>query len=437
MGNVEVMGKMGEKKEKSLGEMYLDTKIAPKLFQEILKIEDKRIDDLIKEKYKLTDATEKEDKESEELKTAYYNIKDVLKKYLVLDESYYNLLSVWVIGTYWHKEFESYPYLFINAMKGSGKTRLLKLMAAICHNGEVLASMKEAVLFRTNSTLAIDEFEALGRKHNEDLRELLNAAYKKGIKVKRMRKQKMPDGEQQVVEEFDVYRPIIMANIWGMEDVLSDRCFTLILERSNDTRRTKLVELFDQDLLVKAIKNTLNGQIVSKCRVVTLGGVYKEWNDYILRQEYNDTSTQIQNNTKQHFFNKINDSEINGRQLELSLPLLLIASEIEENVFLELLDTLKEMSEQKKEQDFLENKDVFLYDFISQEVASENMISLKEICNRFREFLQDENPEFLNEKWLGRALKRLKLIRKQKRMNYGRVVWLDYDKAKEKARMFK
>ena len=43
-----------------------------------------------------------------------------------LKEEYYDLVAVWIIGTYCMPGFETYPYLFINAQKGSGKTRLLK-----------------------------------------------------------------------------------------------------------------------------------------------------------------------------------------------------------------------------------------------------------------------------------------------------------------------
>ena len=71
-------------------------------------------------------------------------------------------------------------------------------------------------MFRTSGALAIDEFEGVSRKGGENLRELLNSAYKRGAKVKRMKQQKTESGTEMVVEEFDVYRPIVLANIWGM-----------------------------------------------------------------------------------------------------------------------------------------------------------------------------------------------------------------------------
>ena len=60
------------------------------------------------------------------MRRSYVQVKEILREYMDLDERYYSLVSVWIIGTYFHKQFPSYPYLFFNAMKGSGKTRMLK-----------------------------------------------------------------------------------------------------------------------------------------------------------------------------------------------------------------------------------------------------------------------------------------------------------------------
>ena len=182
----------------------------------------------------------KQDDAKIELGKAYEFIIKTLKEYVLLREEYYNLLAIWIIGAVNIKNFNTYPYLFINAMKGSGKTRLLKLVTKLS-GGDVLNSLTEAVLFRTEGPLGIDEFEGVNKKGGENLRELLNSAYKKGIKVKRMKKVKTITGEEQQVEEFDVYRPIAMANIWGMEEVLSDRSITLILERSAKSNVVNLI----------------------------------------------------------------------------------------------------------------------------------------------------------------------------------------------------
>ena len=141
-----------------------------------------------------------------------------------------------------HSNFSTFPYLFVNAIRGSGKTRLLKIIASLSHEGQLTASLTEAVMFRTTGTLALDEFEGLNSKDNASLRELLNASYKKGTKIMRMTKKRGPDGESLQVEEFEPYRPLVMANIFGMTEVLGDRCVTILLEKSSALHIIKLVE---------------------------------------------------------------------------------------------------------------------------------------------------------------------------------------------------
>ena len=119
----------------------------------------------------------------EKLLECYETIKKILKHYLDMNEDYYSLIAIWILGTYWHNDFSSYPYLYFNAMRGSGKSRALKLITRLSKDGQVMASPTEAVLFRTNGTIGIDEFEGVANKDKNSVRELLNGAYKKGIKM--------------------------------------------------------------------------------------------------------------------------------------------------------------------------------------------------------------------------------------------------------------
>ena len=54
------------------------------------------------------------------LNQVYYNLVDILKEWLDLKLEYYPIIALWIIGTYCHKDFYTYPYLFLNATKGSG-----------------------------------------------------------------------------------------------------------------------------------------------------------------------------------------------------------------------------------------------------------------------------------------------------------------------------
>ncbi len=454
-------------KNKSIGQLYKETKLDEKVLKEISEIGNEKIDKIIDAKCKTEEQKVNEEEKRKTLKEIYRNIVDILKKYCDLREEYYPLIAIWIIGTYFHNEFITYPYLFFNAMKGSGKTRLLKLIAMLSKDGEMLNSLKEAVLFRTKGTLCIDEFEGIGRKGNEALRELLNSDYKKGTKVKRMRKVKTFVGEKQVVEEFDVYRPIAIANIWGMESVLGDRCFHLVLEKSNNPRITRLVEAFDVDQLINNTLLLLKSDKCSLCSFLSVEYIYLFWNEKTTQttqttpfsntkttqttqttQTKNYTNytnntnyTNYTNYTKilEKSFEKIFLSEIDGRHLELAFPLLIISMEIGEDVFDRILDILKIITEEQKQEDFSENRDILLIDYVSQlpESKQQPFKSISTITSEFRDFLGGTAGEWCNNKWVGRALKRLGLIVDKRRIYGGIEIMLDIKKAQKKIKMFK
>src|SRR3990167_8452571 len=78
------------------------------------------------------------------LHDCYITITEILSKYCDLEERYYPVISLWIIGSYAHDSFETYPYIFLNASKGSGKSRLLRLIPILPRNGKVLGSIPES-----------------------------------------------------------------------------------------------------------------------------------------------------------------------------------------------------------------------------------------------------------------------------------------------------
>lgn len=382
------------------------------------------------------------------LKEVYGLIVQVLKKYCDFEERYYPIVALWIIGTWYHKEFHTYPYLFFNAMKGSGKTRIMKLLSHLCKNGQLLANMSEAVLFRTaeNSTLLIDEFENVGKKEKNVLRELLNAAYKKGIKVKRAYKSKTMDKEthefreEQKIEEFNVYCPIAMANISGMESVLADRCISLIIEKSDKPNITRKVEIFDSDPKILKIKSLLAK--ILNTNIINVGNIenniYSIWNTYI---DVDDVGIIYDVNEvgDVRFLEKIKRTNIDGRHLELFFPLFIIADRL--GVLEEIIKFAEQSVADRQQQDLLENRDISLLDFIASKESTINFVPIKEMISEFRVFsdLQDEeDTNWLNARWLGRALRRLGLVIDQRNMGHaGRQVMINFAKAKVKIAMLK
>lgn len=385
----------------------------------------------------------KEDEPNKSLEL-YEMIVNVLKYYIDMKEENYKIIALWIMGTWIYKSFPTFPYLYFNAMKGSAKTRTEKLIKSMAYNADMLTSLSDAVMFRTTGTLIIDEFEGVSGKEKNSLRELLNTAYKKGGKVKRMKKKRIPDetgkmNEEQVVEEFDTFRPIVMANIWGMEEVLGDRCIKIVLEKSNNPAVTMLIEDFENDDKIKQI----NEFSVVWCSVVTPRNIYRDWNNYIkdttlytlTTPNYIHTTSTL-NYTELHLFKKIYDSKIEGRNLELFFPLLLIADKVD--IFDEILEIAKNIISEKKSDEIFESKDILLYEFVAEKCDNE-LVKIKELTTRFRSHIGDEQDEeqWLNSKWIGRALKRLNLIAKKRRFGEGISIILNVEKAKEKLKMFK
>jgi hypothetical protein len=373
------------------------------------------------------------DKQKELIKQQFERIKEVLRYYLDMKEDYYDLIATWIIGAWLHKQFITYPYLFFNAMRGSGKSRTLKLIAELTPNGQHIVSISEAVLFRTASfsTFCIDEFERVGSKEKQSLRELLNAAYKKGMKVKRAYKKNSKERESVEVEEFDVYCPIVMANIFGQDDILSDRCITLILEKSNSDK-TMLLEDYTLNNVIKNIKANFQ---CSLCSVV-VEKQYKEWNEYvnnIIRTTPIHLTTLTTQTTQNYTFEKIKESGLKGRDLELFFPLFLIAEQC--NNLEKLIKIAKEIVASKTKEDIIENKDISVYGFIG-ELNTEDWLQMKWLINEFKQ-KTDSDEEWCNAKWLGHALKRLNLVVEKRRLGQGIEVRLNTNKAREKLGMFK
>jgi len=100
-------------------------------------------------------------------------LREVYKRILIASEQYIDeneanriVTALWIIGTYLHKQFPSFPRLYFNAMRGSGKTRKLKFIESLSWNGKLQTNLSEAVLFRTanHNTILLDECESLSSK---------------------------------------------------------------------------------------------------------------------------------------------------------------------------------------------------------------------------------------------------------------------------------
>ncbi len=383
------------------------------------------------------------------LATAYETVKAVLREWIDMEERYYKMLGLWIIGTYFMDCFESYAYIFINATKRSGKSRLLKLLGHIC-NGIHTTSLTEAVLFRLpsqkNVGLFIDEAERLGSKEKSALRELLNTAYKRGIKIYRSRK--MTKTERFTIDEFEIFVPVGIANISGLDDVLEDRCLTIVLERSYNPEIVNKPEIFNLDekiwffkvcmarlsgesdemteVMIKRTYNSIARSFIKPTNITPLESfVIPSFTSFTSLSSL-DNSFEEENTIKE-VIDMIKTSGILGRDMELYLPLFSLASTISFTTFKENLEIGKGMVREKYVQDITEDRNIEVLVFLAKYLSDkEDGFHLqKHLARLFRE---ETESEWINSKVFGGYLKTLKIVIEKRKVSKGVEVRLNRDK---------
>ena len=209
----------------------------------------------------------------------------------------------------------------------------------------------------------------------------------------------------------------------------------MIEDFDNYTKIVTTLTLIRQNL---GGRSSIDEISVVKCGYVTQKNIYRDWNEYIKLTTLNNTTTLTtpnNNTTQTHLFNKIYNTDINGRDLELTFPLLLLGEEL--GILDNTIEIIKKIIEEKREEDVMESRDILVYSFISKQ--SNDWYKVKELVNIFRQQIEfDEKEEnWLNAKWMGKALKRLNLVGQKRRTGQGVEVVLNIEKAKEKLAIFK
>ncbi len=241
-----------------------------------------------------------------------------------------------------------------------------------------------------------------------------------------------------------------MANIWGMDEVLGDRCITIILEKSDNLAIIKQVENFGKDEEIKKIVRDLSQLECRWCMNEGKKNWERDWNSYIF-EKYSPkdldlhtlhtlptpTSLTTPLSDLPYLFTVIDDTNISGRELELSMPFFIMASSM--GILDETVSALKKIVDDKKAEYLIESKDIQIFDFVSQQNQVSNYISLNKLNSQFRDFIGvgEKEDNWINPRWFSRALKRLVLIEKKIRRSGGTHVILDIQKAQEKMKMFK
>jgi hypothetical protein len=318
----------------------------------------------------------------------YIAIKTSFETYIEFEDStVYDFLTLWTIGTYFFDVFNAYPYLYIGGMKQVGKTKLLTLLSLLCHNAIFSNNISTASAFRLiqsgRCTLLMDETEKLRNPEREiDFRNMLYAGYKKGALVYRTHKDTLKP------EPFEVYSPKALANIRGLEDVLEDRCITVIMKRG------KNLEIVNREI-------PLESEVWPKIRDT----LYVFYLSYF--NELSELSEQV---------NLLRETDLKQRDLEVWKPILTLALFFSKH-FSGLFQKISEFAKRKAEEKEVENRtealDLILAQTLALIIKNDAYYKVKQIKDVMAENF-DEPQKWLTSRWIGNSLRRLGFTEKRR-----------------------
>lgn len=188
-----------------------------------------------------------------------------IKQYVYHDDPGDYIINVlWAMGTFFHQQFDAFPYLIINGHKGAGKTTLLHWLHHVAFNSTHVVNTSEASLFRwieaAAPTMLIDEQEGLnsrkaGKEDQAALMGILKSGYQRGTTVTRQ-----DPNNPSIRQTFEVYCPKALAAVEQFEDILSDRGILVYMPKVKpDVLATHGIKPRDQmdTAMLQAIRDNL------------------------------------------------------------------------------------------------------------------------------------------------------------------------------------
>lgn len=108
-----------------------------------------------------------------------------ITKFVKFRPDRYGIVASFVMASWFPDCFESAPYLWVVGPLGSGKTKLLKLLRALCRRGLIAGDLRSGSIYKLvdtwDPTLIIDEFEQRNSAANVELLRLLRTGSTPGV----------------------------------------------------------------------------------------------------------------------------------------------------------------------------------------------------------------------------------------------------------------
>jgi hypothetical protein len=206
----------------------------------------------------LTEVREMPVPEREVEKTVVDKVADFIEDFVFIrTPAIYRLIALWIAATHMYEQFEYMGYLFAHSPEpSSGKSRLLEVLDVFVHNSSgILVSPSQAVLFRTatDGTQLLDEVDSW--TNHDELRSVLNAGFRRGATVRRMRE----TAAGWEVDSLLAFAPRAMAGIGRniLTAATIDRTFAIEMARQKPKERRKQFRL----RVVKPRADTLKAEV--------------------------------------------------------------------------------------------------------------------------------------------------------------------------------
>ncbi|NPV58665.1 MAG: hypothetical protein HPY75_03250 [Actinobacteria bacterium] len=291
-----------------------------------------------------------------------------------------SIVALWIMATYFFDIFDAFPYLYVSGEMGSGKTRLLELLAQVSFNGNMLSGTTVAEAARKidigRVTFILDEAEMLGgakrggEERYQDLRLILQAGYKAGSTIGRAVKDK--DKWDGSTVEYNVYSPKAFACIVPPHRVLRSRCIEIAMLKTGN-----------RDISKRPIDSEAEiwEEIRSGCYTIGLGYI-KQAMELLADKE-----------------NKlVYPDYLSNREQELWLPILLMANLIdpngtEEGLYDEIVAEIKKRPPSSRVAEYIENIAIALQAYGAINKASVFRKTIPEVVEIVKDFFGGEEEQ--------------------------------------------
>lgn len=338
----------------------------------------------------------------------HHDLRKVYETYIEFaDESYYDILPLFIMGSYVFRLYKALGYIHFNGTAASGKSQNLRILDALAFNTQWASNISAAGLYRSIAgnpgLVCIDEAEGWEGERGEELRRILNAGYLDGSTVKRAEK---GANDRFQIASFESFGPKAIASINPLDAVIGSRCLVVAMRPA-----IRRIPEFDKDALRwQQLRDQL--YLFALYNSEALAALIEDWNTDLRHRRAPD---------------------LVGRQWQITQLYVTLADYIDGSNGGDLCDRLiaffnKYFAELQKQQDATDRIRIVLKALprVLAEYAPHDggYYYLKTIHEVVHGYLEEDQKDYYKTRNLGKHLDVLG-FRKKRSAKQGTQVWLD------------